>query len=191
MAGFGDNVLGRKNQEMGSLPIFFCGVGMRMADLVGLIEQAVTGLGYELVDFEISPRARLLRVFIDHPASTPADTGAVKAVSGVTVEDCAAVSHQLVRVFTVENIDYDRLEVSSPGMDRPLKKQADFERFAGQELQMKLRIPEGVQRNFSGVILGVADGRLRLRVAGEAAGEGGEREFALDNIEKARLVPKF
>lgn len=176
---------------MGSLPIFFCGVGMRMADLVGLIEQAVTGLGYELVDFEISPRARLLRVFIDHPASTPADTGAVKAVSGVTVEDCAVVSHQLVRVFTVENIDYDRLEVSSPGMDRPLKKQADFERFAGQELQMKLRIPEGVQRNFSGVILGVADGRLRLRVAGEAAGEGGEREFALDNIEKARLVPKF
>lgn len=191
MAGFGREALGRENQEMGSLPIFFCSVGMYMADLVGLIEQAVTGLGYELVDFEISPRARLLRVFIDRPVQVSADVGPAATISGVTVEDCATVSHQLVRVFTVENIDYDRLEVSSPGMDRPLKKPADFERFAGQELQMKLRIPEGTQRNFSGVILGVVEGRLRLKVAGGGGDDGGVREFALDNIEKARLVPKF
>ncbi len=166
-----------------------------MADLAGLIEQAVTGLGYELVDFETSPRARLLRVFIDRPlvSEQPADAQTANP-AGVTAEDCAAVSHQLTRVFMVENIDYDRLEVSSPGLDRILKKPADFERFVGHEMQMKLRIPEGStggqgasppQRNFSGVILGLVEGRLRLGM-GEV-----EREFALDNIEKARLVPKF
>ncbi len=150
-----------------------------MADLAGLIEQAVTGLGYELVDFETSPRARLLRVFIDRPAA------AEETRSAVTVDDCAAVSNHLTRLFQVENIDYDRLEVSSPGMDRPLKKPADYQRFAGQDVQLKLRIPEGTQRNFSGAIVGLAEDRVRI------ATEGGEREFAFDNIEKARLVPKF
>jgi ribosome maturation factor RimP len=158
-----------------------------MANLQAVIEQTVTGLGYELVDFETSPRARLLRVFIDRLPSSPADPeiASQNTLSGVTVEDCATVSHQLTRVFTVENIDYDRLEVSSPGMDRPLKKLTDYQRFVGHELQMKLRIPEGTQRNFSGVILGVVEDSLRLKVGEE------EREFALENIEKARLVPKF
>ena len=149
-------------------------------DLAGLIEQTVVGLGYELVDFETSPRARLLRVFIDRPA-----VDAATDRSGITVEDCASVSSQLTRLFLVENIDYDRLEVSSPGMDRPLKKPEDFVRFAGQEVQLKLRIPEGVQRNLSGTILGCSDGQVRLATT-EA-----EREFAFENIEKARLVPKF
>jgi ribosome maturation factor RimP len=157
-----------------------------MANLQAVIEQTVTGLGYELVDFETSPRARLLRVFIDRlPATVATEVPATDTASGVTVEDCATVSHQLTRVFTVENIDYDRLEVSSPGMDRPLKKPTDYQRFVGHELQMKLRIPEGTQRNFSGVILGVVEDSLRLKVGEE------EREFALENIEKARLVPKF
>ncbi|OHC65548.1 MAG: ribosome maturation factor RimP [Rhodocyclales bacterium GWA2_65_20] len=140
--------------------------------LVELIEQAVTGLGYELVDFETSPRGRLLRVFIDKEA-------------GISVDDCSAVSHHLTRLFAVENIDYDRLEISSPGLDRPLKKPADFARFAGQEAQFKLRVPVGNQRNFSGEILGASDGVVRFRIGGE------EREFPLDNVEKARLVPKF
>lgn len=153
-----------------------------MADLVELIERAVSGLGYELVDFEISPRARLLRVFIDRPAAEGEDPG---AVSRITVDDCSTVSHHLTRLFAVESIDYDRLEVSSPGMDRALRKLADFERFVGHEIQMKLRVPEGTQRNFSGVIAGLHEGRLRLKT-GEA-----EREFPLENIEKARLVPKF
>lgn len=140
--------------------------------LAELIEQAVTGLGYELVDFETSPRARLLRVFIDK------DTG-------ISVDDCSVVSNHLTRLFTVENIDYDRLEISSPGLDRPLKKAADFVRFAGEEAQFKLRVPVGNQRNFVGTILGEQDGCVRFQVGGE------ELEFALDNIEKARLVPKF
>lgn len=157
-----------------------------MADVMGLVEQTVIGLGFELVDFELSPRARLLRIFIDRP---PAE-GEALTKSAITVEDCAAVSHQLTRVFTVENIDYDRLEVSSPGLDRPLKKLADFQRFAGYDVQLKLRIPEvgtssTPQRNFSGSILGAAADRVRINT------ETGEREFALDNIDKARLVPKF
>lgn len=163
-----------------------------MADLAGLIEQAVAGLGYELVDFETSPRARLLRVFIDRPVTDTAGDAA-ETRGGVTVDDCATVSSHLTRLFLVENIDYDRLEVSSPGMDRPLKKLADYVRFAGHEVQLKLRVPEagsqggaaGPQRNFSGTILGMDEDRVRIGM------DGGEREFAFANIEKARLVPKF
>lgn len=149
-----------------------------------LIETTVTGLGYELVMFEASPRARLLRVFIDKPASEAEDK------SGVGVDDCSAVSHQLTRVFMVENIDYDRLEVSSPGLDRPLIKLSDYRRFAGCEVQLKLRMPHlGKQRNFSGVLLGVEEeegsAKVRLQV------EDAVHEFALDNVDRARLIPKF
>lgn len=143
--------------------------------LVELIEQAVTGLGYELVDFETSPRARLLRVFIDRPAGK----------GSIDVDDCTRVSHQLTRVFTVENIDYDRLEVSSPGLDRPLTKAADWQRFVGHDVQLKLRIPIGNQRNFAGRIVGVQGNSALVSV------EDVEREFSLDGIEKARLVPRF
>ena len=151
--------------------------------LLDLIETTVVGLGYELVEFETSPRARLLRVFIDRP------DGAQSEKSGISVEDCAAVSSQLSRVFMVENVDYDRLEVSSPGLDRALVKAADYRRFAGQEVQLKLRVPLGKQRNFSGVLEGLRE-------------EGGVevvclrmnetlQQFALENIDRARLVPKF
>lgn len=140
--------------------------------LAELIEQAVNGLGYELVDFETSPRARLLRVFIDAP-------------EGVSIDDCAAVSNHLSRLFVVENVDYDRLEVSSPGLDRPLKKAADFVRYAGQEAQLRMRLPINGQRNFSGVLAGVKDGVVYVQ------GSEVAYELALDQIEKARLVPKF
>ena len=147
--------------------------------LVELIETAVNGLGFELVDFETSPRARLLRVFIDRPV------GANGEEAGVSIDDCAEVSHHLTRLFAVENVDYDRLEISSPGLDRPLKKPADFARYAGQEAQLKLRVPVGNQRNFKGTILGASEGSVRFSVAGT------EMAFALDNVEKARLVPKL
>ncbi|THF67126.1 ribosome maturation factor RimP [Pseudothauera nasutitermitis] len=141
-------------------------------NLEALVEQVVSGLGFELVDFELSPRARLLRVFID-------------IERGITVDDCATVSNQLTRVFEVENVDYDRLEVSSPGLDRPVKKLADFERFTGQEAQVRLTLPIGNQRNFVGVLGGVKDGAVLLRT------EKGEVALPFDDIEKARLVPKF
>lgn len=157
---------------MGSLPIFFWFFGMQLDDL---IEKAVSGLGYELVDFETSPRGRLLRVFIDTP----------EAEKGVGIDDCTAVSNHLTRLFAVENVDYDRLEVSTPGLDRPLKKPADFARFAGQEVQLKSRVPVGNQRNFTGVIVGLRDEGVALQVGDT------EHVFAFDAIEKARLVPKF
>jgi len=109
--------------------------------LIELIENAVSGLGYELVDLETSPRGRLLRVFIDRLPNR----------GTVTIDDCTAVSNQLTRLLTVENVDYDRLEVSSPGLDRVLKKPADWLRFAGQDAQFKLRVAIGNQRNFVGV----------------------------------------
>lgn len=151
--------------------------------VIELIEQTVGGMGYGLVDVETSPRGRLLRVFIDKPGDE----------KGVTIDDCTAVSNQLSRLFAVEEIDYDRLEVSSPGLDRVLKKAADFERFAGQEVQIKLRLPVGNQRNFSGVILGMRDDRVAIRTSGRA-GDGSdavEHEFPLATVDKARLVPKF
>lgn len=141
-------------------------------DLLSLVEKVVTGLGFELVDFETSPRARLLRVFID-------------IERGVTVDDCATVSNQLSRVFEVENVDYDRLEVSSPGLDRLLRKEADYRRFAGHEVQLRLSMPVGNQRNFVGVLQGLEDGMVTVATA------KGEMRIPLEEIEKARLVPKF
>jgi ribosome maturation factor RimP len=103
----------------------------------------------------------------------------------VNIDDCSKVSNHLSRLFTVENVDYDRLEISSPGMDRPLKKAADFERFAGQQAQMRMRLPINGQRNFTGLLAGVKDGVVNLQGAGAAY------QLPLEQIEKARLVPKF
>ena len=144
-------------------------------DLNTLLETTVVGLGYELVDVEMSPRGRTIRVFIDAPGKE----------TGVDVEDCAKVSNQLSRVFEVENIDYDRLEISSPGLDRVVKKAEDFARFAGQDIQVKLRIPQAGRRNFQGELLGLKDGKVGLRL------EKDDVELEFNNIEKARLVPRF
>jgi ribosome maturation factor RimP len=148
-------------------------------ELQGLLERTVDGLGYDLVSVELSNRGRMLRIFIDKPAGPQ---GAV--ASGITVDDCARVSNQLARVLEVEDIDYDRLEVSSPGLDRPLKKEADFARFAGEQARLTLRVPVAGRRNFTGVMRAVADGKLQLEI------EGGMVSVDLANIDKARLVPK-
>ena len=140
-----------------------------------LLDKTVTGLGYELVDIEQSPRGRILRVFIDKPEKE----------GGVDVEDCALVSNQLSRVLAVENIDYERLEISSPGLDRVLKKLADFERFTGSEINLRLRLPLTGRRNFNGVLRGVQDGKVCLTM------DTGDVELELANVDKARLVPKF
>ncbi|MBI1835181.1 MAG: ribosome maturation factor RimP, partial [Burkholderiales bacterium] len=102
--------------------------------LLELIEKTVNGTGYDLVDFERAERG-LLRVYID---LLPED---VEEKGHITVEDCAKVSHQLSHVLTVEEANYERLEVSSPGLDRPLKKLADFARFVGEKATVKLRLP--------------------------------------------------
>jgi ribosome maturation factor RimP len=140
-------------------------------DVVKLVETTVSGLGYELVDLERSGRG-MLRVFIDKP-------------EGISVDDCQVVSNQLTRLFLVENVDYDRLEVSSPGLDRPIKKEADFVRFAGEKVQLRLRMPLAGRKNFVGVIGGASNGILQLNV------DGNPVEIELSNLDKARLVPTF
>lgn len=136
-----------------------------------LVEKTVSGLGYELVDLERAGRG-LLRVFIDKP-------------EGITVDDCQVVSNQLTRLFMVENVDYERLEVSSPGLDRPLRKAADFARFAGQKAQVRVRVPMDGRKNFVGDIVAANEGVLSLDV------EGVRFEIELANVDKARLVPTF
>jgi len=154
---------------MGFEPVFYWWVVIM--DVVKLVETTVNGLGYELVDFERSGRG-LLRVFIDKP-------------EGILVDDCQTVSNQLTRLFLVENVDYDRLEVSSPGLDRPLKKEADFVRFCGQKAQLKLRMPIAGRKNFVGILGAVDNGILQFDVDGKPIA------IELSNIDKARLVPVF
>lgn len=141
-------------------------------DLQQLVEKTLGGLGYELVDLERSAKGRLLRVFIDKPG-------------GITLDDCGAVSNHLSRVLTVEDVDYDRLEISSPGLDRPLRKESDFVRFAGQRARVKVRVPIEGQRNFVGVLRQAAAGRVELEVDGRTV------TIDLANLDRARLEPEL
>lgn len=136
-----------------------------------LIENTLAGLGYELVALERVGRG-LLRVYIDKP-------------DGVNLDDCVKVSNQLTRMFAVENIDYDRLEVSSPGLDRPLVKEADFLRFAGAEAKIKLRQPLDGRKKYVGRLAGLDGGVLRLET------EAGVVGIPLAEVESARLVPEI
>lgn len=133
------------------------------------LRDTLEGLGYELVDME-SSRGGLLRIFIDAPP-------------GITVEDCARVSNHLTRAFAVEGIEYERLEVSSPGLDRPVKRLEDFARFAGQKASVKLKLPRDGRRRYEGTLAGVEEGSVVLEVEGERC------RFALSEIDRARLVP--
>lgn len=161
-----------------------------MQDLHGLIDKTVTQLGFELVDLEISNRGKLLRVFIDK-------LNPVDIKDSINIDDCVLVSNQLGNVLTVDHeIDYDRLEISSAGMDRVLKKEKDFVRFVGERAQIKLRIGVKDQsanaaesalprKTFVGILKGVQDGHVVLEF------EGADYKLALNNIDKARLSPEF
>jgi len=143
-----------------------------MTTLAEVLESTVHGMGYELVDMQVSQRGRLVRIFVDKSG-------------GVTVDDCAGVSRQLSRVLAVEGIDYDRLEVSSPGLDRPLRGEGDFARFAGQRADVRMRLPDETgRRRFVGRVRGVAQGVVTLEVDGQAV------VLQLDAMERARLVPE-
>ena len=108
-----------------------------------IVEQTVIGLGYDLVEVERSA-AGLLRITIDLPwKPEPAVAGAVNADRFVTVEDCEKVTRQLQFALEVDAVEYQRLEVSSPGIDRPLRGQKDFERFVGAVVDVTLKAPVG------------------------------------------------
>jgi len=109
-----------------------------MADIYALTQQALAGMDVELIDVERAALG-LLRVTIDR-------------AGGVRIEDCEQVSRQLSRVFEVENIDYKRLEVGSPGVDRPLRTEAELRRFVGERIEIKLRQPLDGRKVFSGIL---------------------------------------
>ena len=160
---------------MGFGPFFVCAVEKVLVALAGIVESTLAGMGFELVDMQVSGGGRLLRIFIDRPAGSSA---------GITVDHCAEVSRQLTRVFAVEGIDYERLEVSSPGLDRPLRKAADFARFAGSKVDVRMRTPDASgRRRFTGLLRGLDGGVATVQV------EGHDVALNLDDIERARLVP--
>jgi len=146
------------------------------ANVLKVVEPVVESLGYELVGVEYLSQGRegLLRVYID-------------SEDGITVEDCQRVSHQLSGVLDVEDVIHGHysLEISSPGLDRPLFSAEHFERFAGAEVKLRLDAPLDGRRKFRGTLVGVEDGKVRLLVDGE------EMRVPLGSIDKANLVPEF
>ncbi len=148
--------------------------------LQSLVEPVVTGQGYELVDVEFKNElgAWILRVYIDNP----------RAEGGVGLDDCAQVSRELSAVLDVEDViaGHYSLEVSSPGLNRPLKKEADFQRFVGKKAKIRTRHPVGEsRRNFSGTLGSVAGGKVKIDVGDQVC------EVPVDDVEKANLVYEF
>ncbi|EGC17084.1 ribosome maturation factor RimP [Kingella denitrificans] len=142
-------------------------------DLQQILETTLPGMGYELVDVELTAQG-ILRVFIDKEG-------------GITVEDCATVSNHLSRVFMVEDVDYKHLEISSPGLDRPLKKAADFVRFTGSMVKLKTRLPVDGQKNFIGRIESFDEAAQTIVLAFD----GKTAQIELSNVDKARIKPEF
>lgn len=168
------------------------------SELYQTIQRTAGGLGYELVDVE-RLGGGLLRVTLDAP-------------DGIGLEDCERVSHQLTHLFAVEGVSYERLEVSSPGLDRPLKAASDYARFVGREINVQLYAPlaaAGGRKRLRGKLLQlIGHQRLQLALEEGAANDavGGRAsakrrtpaaqpatvvEVALADIEKARLVPEL
>jgi len=144
-------------------------------ELTALVCATVEPMGYEALGIEHLSRGgghALLRVYIDHP-------------DGITLDDCEAVSRQLSAVLDVEDPipgQYD-LEVSSPGLDRPLFTAEQMARHAGSRAQVRLAAKRDGRRRFEGVIVGVDDDGLALDVDGEVI------DLPLESIDTARLVP--
>lgn len=141
-------------------------------DLLELLERTLPGLGYELVDVERSNHGKLLRVFIDK-------------ADGISVDDCALVSNHLSHLFQVEGVDYDRLEISSPGLDRPLRQVKDFKRFEGEKASVRTNMAYNGQRNFVGILRGADAETLKLEIDGALV------SLDIADIRKARLVPEL
>ena len=161
-------------------------------NVIGSIESVVTSLGYDLVDVERSAGG-LLRVSIDR---IPGRSYSLALGEGefVTIDDCEAVTRQLQHVLEVDGVDYVRLEVSSPGLDRPLRREADYQRFCGQEVDITLKAAFKGRKHWRGVIQPALanatpedESRWSLALGGELAGQ--VLDFSLAEVREARLVP--
>jgi len=146
------------------------------AKLAGLLRPLIEDLGYEFVGLEHSsnPKNPALVIYIDRP-------------EGIAIEDCEAVSREVAALLDVEDPipGHYNLEVSSPGLDRPLFTADHYRRFIGADVRLTVYAPVGGRRKFRGELLGCDDGRVRIRQDGE------EVELELGNIVKARLVPDY
>ena len=144
-----------------------------MDDLETLIEKLVTQLGYELVDFETVNGGQILRIYIDKGDL-------------IDIEDCTKVSNHVNNVLSVEtDYDYERLEVSSPGLDRVIKKLNDFDRFKGQKVKIKTRFAIENRKNFKGILSGTKSESIMIEV------DNVTLLIEFDNIDKARLDPDY
>ena len=144
-----------------------------MDDLETLIEKLVTQLGYELVDFETVNGGQILRIYIDKGDL-------------IDIEDCTKVSNHVNNVLSVEtDYDYERLEVSSPGLDRVIKKLNDFDRFKGQKIKIKTRFAIENRKNFKGTLFGTKGESIMIEVDNESL------LIDFENIDKARLDPDY
>jgi ribosome maturation factor RimP len=140
-------------------------------DIEDFIEKIVIQLGYELVDVEIINHGQLLRIFIDKP-------------NVIDIEDCVLVSNQLNHALSVEEeYSFDRLEVSSPGIDRVIKRLEDFDRFKGEKVKIKLRSIFLNRKNFSGILRGIKGKNILLEFDRSII------EISHENIDRARLDP--
>ena len=139
-----------------------------------IAERVCTDHGLELVHAEAAgPEGKpILRIFIDKP-------------EGIGIEDCTVVSNHLSNWLVVENIAYERLEISSPGMDRPLKNLAAYQRFMGEQVHVKLRIALAGQRRFIGALRGASETQIELEV------DGAVLKLDVSNIDVTRLVPNI
>lgn len=150
-----------------------------MTDLFSLTREAVEALDLQLVDVERAP-AGLLRVTID-------------SLRGVSIDDCERVSHQLSRVYEVEDIDYRRLEVGSPGVDRPLRDAQDYQRFSGERVELRLREARDGRKVFTGTLLAPALDAPTSAAHGllwqDDRGQEQRLEFQLDDVDRAKLDP--
>jgi len=150
-------------------------------------------MDYELVDVEWKNEAGwILRVFIDvredGRGSVRSGDPSARSEGGIGVDDCARVSHQLSTTLDVEDLiqQHYSLEVSSPGLDRPLKKESDFKRFVGKKAKIRTRHPVGEnRRNFSGTLVAVENGTVRIDVGDQIC------EVPVADVEKANLVYDF
>lgn len=148
------------------------------------VERTVSGLHYDLVECERSSQG-LLRVTIDR---LPGQVYATGPGDFILVEDCEVVTRQLQRVLEVENVDYARLEVSSPGLDRPLKREADYRRFAGEQVDLTLKLAFQGRKKYQGLLRPAESGEgfeLVFRDGKEDKVLG----FALEEVRDCRLVP--
>lgn len=151
------------------------------------IERTVTGLGYDLVDVERLARG-LLRVTIDRiPGRVYGAPGAPDAGEFITVDDCERVTRQLQYALEVAGLAYERLEVSSPGLDRPLKTEEHFRRFVGQAVGLTLKLPFQGRKHWTGTLQARPEGGWRLEITDGKTESA--LDFTFDEVRETRLVP--